>query len=129
MEQNFYGLPLNSHGDLINFSSSGKIGMNQPETSCTLRSSLSGLPVNNVIHQSSQECLSIGKRHVVQKTLQDSVNPFPHYSGRLGVRELHGRERGDIYQHNSGWCSNHYVQPLDSELNLMRNMHQPVTDL
>ncbi|KAL3006835.1 hypothetical protein AAZX31_08G300000 [Glycine max] len=121
MEQNFYGLPLNSHGDLINFSSSGKIGMNQPETSCTLRSSLSGLPVNNVIHQSSQECLSIGKRHVVQKTLQDSVNPFPHYSGRLGVRELHGRERGDIYQHNSGWCSNHYVQPLDSELNLMRN--------
>ncbi|TKY46807.1 hypothetical protein E2542_SST28856 [Spatholobus suberectus] len=121
IEQNFYGLPLNSHGELINLGSSGKVGMNQPETSCTLRGSLSGLPVNNVFHQNSQEYLSIGKRNVVQKTLQDRINPFPHYPGRLGVRELSGRERADIYQHNSDWCSNHHVQPLESELNLMRN--------
>ncbi|KAG4924022.1 hypothetical protein JHK87_049562 [Glycine soja] len=121
MGQNFYGLPLNSHGELINFSSSGKVEMNKIETSCTLRGSLSDLAVNNVFHQNSQEYLSIGKRHVVQKTFQDRVNLFPHYSGSLGVRELHGRERADIYQHNSGWCSNHHVEPFDSELNLMRN--------
>ncbi|XP_061374290.1 uncharacterized protein LOC133316548 [Gastrolobium bilobum] len=123
MEQNFFGLPLNSHGELINFSSSGQVGMNQPETSCILRDSLSGLPVNNTLHQSSQaqEYLSSGERHVVEKTLQYRVNPFPHYPARLGVTELHGRERADIYQHNSDRCSNHYVQQPDSELNLMRN--------
>lgn len=113
-EQNFYGLPLNSHGELINFGSSGKVGMNQPETLCTLRGSLSGLPVNNFF--------SIGKRHAAKTTLQDQVNhPFLRYPGRLGVRELHGREIADIYQHNSDWCSNHSVQQLDAELNLMRN--------
>ncbi|RDX99684.1 hypothetical protein CR513_17234, partial [Mucuna pruriens] len=121
MEQNFYGLPLNSHGELINFCSSGKVGMNQTETSCTLRSSLSGLPMNSVLHQNRQEHLSIGKRHVVQKTLEDRVNPFPHYPGMLGVRGLYGRERADIYQHSSDWCSNRYVQPLDSKFNLMKN--------
>ncbi|KAL2322566.1 hypothetical protein Fmac_026945 [Flemingia macrophylla] len=70
-----------------------------------------------------EECLSIGKRHVVQKTLQDQVIPFPQYPGGLSIRYLHGhgRERADIYQHNSNWCSNHSVQPLDSELNLKRN--------
>nr|KYP47655.1 hypothetical protein KK1_030685 [Cajanus cajan] len=123
MEQNIYGLPLNSHGELINLGSSGKVGMNQPETSCTSRGSLNVMPVNNVLRQNSQECSSIGKRHVVQKTLRDQVIPISHYPGGLSVRDLHGhgRERADIYQHNSDWGSNHYVQPLDSELNLMRN--------
>ncbi|KAJ1441402.1 hypothetical protein SESBI_01548 [Sesbania bispinosa] len=121
MEHNFFGLPLNSHGELINFSSNGKVGMNQPVTSCTSRSSVSGLPVNNVLHQSSQEFFSFSERHVVQKTLQDQVYPCAHYPARLGVTELHGKERADIYQHNSDRCSNNYVQPLDSELNLMRN--------
>ncbi|KAK7305030.1 hypothetical protein VNO77_42929 [Canavalia gladiata] len=119
MEQNFFGLPLNSHGELINFNSSGKVGKNQPETSCTLRGSLSGLPVNNV-QQNSQDYSSIGRRHVL-KTLQDRVNLFQHFPGRLGVRELHGRERADIYPHNFDRCSNHYVQPHDLEFNLMRN--------
>ncbi|KAK7387042.1 hypothetical protein VNO78_27515 [Psophocarpus tetragonolobus] len=121
MEQNFYGLPLNSHGELINCCLNGKVGMNKLDTACTLRCSLSGFPVNNLLHQNSQEHLSIDKRHVVPKTLQCQVNSCSHYSGMLGVRELHGREREDIYQHNSDWWSNHYVKPLDSELNLMRN--------
>ncbi|KAK8468461.1 hypothetical protein PHAVU_006G035100 [Phaseolus vulgaris] len=121
MEQNSYGLPLNSHGELINFGSSGKVGTIQPETSCTFRGSLR-TPVNNVFHQNSQDYLRIGKRHVVQKIPQDRGNSFPHYSGSwLGVRELHGRRKADIYPHNSDWCSNVHDQPLDSELNLMRN--------
>lgn len=122
MEQNFFGLPLNSHGELINVSSSGKVGMNQPETSCALRGSFSGLPVNNTLHQNSQEYLSIGERRAVQMTIQDRVTPLPHFpASRLGVTDLHRRERADIYQHNSDRCSNHYVQPLDSDLNLLRN--------
>ncbi|KAK7316717.1 hypothetical protein RJT34_00386 [Clitoria ternatea] len=120
-EQNFFGLPLNSHGELINFSSSGNVGMNQPNVSSTLRGSLSGLSVNNVLHQNSQENLSVGKRHVFQKTLQDRVNPLPYYTGRFGVTELQGKERTDIYQQNSDRCSNHYVQLFDSELNRMRD--------
>ncbi|CAJ1964425.1 unnamed protein product [Sphenostylis stenocarpa] len=121
MEQNFYGLPLNSHGELINFSSSEKVGMNQPETSCTLTGSLRA-PVNSIFHQNSQDYLSIGNSHVVQKTPQDRGNSFPRYSGSwLGVVELHGREKADIYPHNSDWCSNHQAQAVDSKLNLLRN--------
>ncbi|KAG2394446.1 uncharacterized protein HKW66_Vig0181760 [Vigna angularis] len=121
MEQNSYGLPLNSHGELINFGSGGKVGMIQPETSCTFRGSLIA-PLDNVFHENSQDYLRIGKRHVVQKTPQDRGNPFPHYSGSwLGVRELHSRKNEDIYPHNSDCCSNLHVQPLDSEVNLLRN--------
>ncbi|QCD78428.1 hypothetical protein DEO72_LG1g2061 [Vigna unguiculata] len=122
MEQNSYGLPLNSHGELINFGSGGKVGMIQPETSCTFRGSLME-HVNNVFHENSQDYIRIGKRHVVQKTPQDRGNPFPHYSGSwLGVRESHSRKKEDIYPHNSDCCSNlHVQQPLDSEVNLLRN--------
>ena len=41
LDPNFFGLPLNSHGELINFSSSGNLGMNQSDTSSTLRGSFS----------------------------------------------------------------------------------------
>lgn len=116
MDPNFFGLPLNSHGELINFSSSGKVGMNQPETSSPLRGSLSGLPVNNILHQSTQKNLSINERHVVQKTLpKDGLNSSPHYPARLAVTELCS-VREDIHRPNSDMCSSQYVQPLNSEL-------------
>ncbi|KAJ1407955.1 hypothetical protein SESBI_23988 [Sesbania bispinosa] len=76
---------------------------------------------NNCMEHDFLVCHSILMRHVVQKTLQHQVYPFAHYPARLGVTELHGKERADIYQHNSDRCSNNYVQPQDSELNLMRN--------
>ncbi|TKY57242.1 hypothetical protein E2542_SST21688 [Spatholobus suberectus] len=121
LDSNFFGLPLNSHGELINFSSSGNLGMNQSETSSTLRGSLSGLPINNILHPSNQENLSINENHV-QKTFQkDGLNPFPHHPTRLAVTELQCREREDIHGPNSDMCSSHYVPPLKAELNLKKN--------
>ena len=68
--------------------------MNQSDTSSTLRSSLSGLPINNILHQSNQENLSINENHVIQKTFpKDGLNPFPHHLTRLSLTELQPRER------------------------------------
>ncbi|KAE9596348.1 hypothetical protein Lalb_Chr17g0348341 [Lupinus albus] len=124
LNPNFVGLPLNSQGELINFSSSGKFGMNQPETLSTSRGSSSGLPVNNVLHRRSQENLSINERHAVQKTFpQNGGNQLSHYPARLVVTALQCKEREDINRPNSDLCSSSYVHPLDSQLNLMRNIH------
>ncbi|KAE9614815.1 putative Zinc finger, Rad18-type [Lupinus albus] len=124
LDPNFFGLPLNSQGELINFSSSGKLGMNQPETSSTSLGSSSGLPVNDIFHLRSLENLSIKERDVVQKTFpKESGNQFPHYPARLAVTALQSKEREDIHLPNSDMCSIHYVHPLNSELNLMRNTH------
>ncbi|RDX95468.1 hypothetical protein CR513_22007, partial [Mucuna pruriens] len=121
LDPNFFGLPLNSHGELINFSSSGNLGMNQSETSSTLRGSLGGLPIN-ILHQSNQENLSINENHAVQKTFpKDGLNSFPHHQTRLAVTELQCRETEDIHRPNSNMCSGHYVAPLNSELNLKKN--------
>nr|XP_004491380.1 uncharacterized protein LOC101497686 [Cicer arietinum] len=120
LDPNIFGLPLNSHGELINFSSSGNVGMNQLEPSSPLGGSLSGLPINNILCQSSQENLSNNEVHVVQKTLpKDGLNSFPHYSPRLAVAELCS-QREDIHRPNSEMCSSHHVQPLNSEF-LKRN--------
>ncbi|CAL0307423.1 unnamed protein product [Lupinus luteus] len=124
LDPNFFGLPLNSQGELINFSSNGKLGMNQPETPSTSRGSSSGLAVNDIYHRRSLENLSIKERHVVQKTFpKDGGNQFPHYPARLAVTALQSKEREDIHLPNSDMCSSRYVHPLNSELNLMRNTH------
>ncbi|KAK2387359.1 hypothetical protein QL285_061153 [Trifolium repens] len=68
----FNGLSLDSNGNLIKFSSIGKAEMNQLEKSSKLRSSFSGLPVNNSLHHSRQQSLSIGERSFAPNTLQDS---------------------------------------------------------
>lgn len=121
---NFFGLPLNSQGELINFNSSGKVGMNQPETPSTLRGSLSGLPVNNILYQNCQENLSINERHVAQKSFpKDGRFPLPHYPARLAVTALQCKEREDIHRSSSDVCSSHHVRQLNSELNLMRNTY------
>ncbi|KAF7833538.1 uncharacterized protein G2W53_015871 [Senna tora] len=102
MNKNFFGLPLNSQGELINFSSSGKGGMNQFETSSMSRSSSSALPVNNTAY------------------LNGCANQLPHYPARLGVTELQGSERADTLRPNTNRSFNHYLRPIDSELNLMK---------
>ncbi|KAI5433106.1 uncharacterized protein LOC127117737 [Lathyrus oleraceus] len=115
LDPNFFGLPLNSHGELINFSSSGNLVTNQLETSSPLGGSLSDLSSNNVLCRSSQENLSINERHVVQKTSQkDGLSSVPHYPPRLAVTELCSH-REDIQPPNSEMFSSHHVQPLHSE--------------
>ncbi|KAK7276785.1 hypothetical protein RIF29_17931 [Crotalaria pallida] len=124
LDPNFFGLPLNSQGELINFSSSGKVGVNQPETPCTSRGSSSGLPANNILLRRSQENLSMNRRDVVQKTIpQDGIIPLPHYPARLAVTALQYKEREDIHRPNSDMCSTNHVRPLHSELNLMRSAY------
>ncbi|XP_054818605.1 uncharacterized protein LOC129318088 [Prosopis cineraria] len=121
LDESIFGLPLNSHGELINFSSSGKVGMNQPQTFSTSRVSCSGLPVNNIV---SREHLSINERGFVEETLiKDCEEPSPHYPARLGVTELQSIEAADIRWPNSdsSSISNHFSYSLHSELNLMRN--------
>ncbi|XP_058742985.1 uncharacterized protein LOC131615839 [Vicia villosa] len=115
MDPNFFGLPLNSQGELINFSSSGNVVTNQLETSSPLGGSLSDLSSNNVLCQSSQENLSINERHVVQKTSQnDGLSSLPHYPPISAVTEIHSH-REDIHPPNSEMFSSHHVQPLNSE--------------
>jgi hypothetical protein len=115
MDPNFFGLPLNSHGELINFNSSGNVGTNQLETSSPLGGSASGLPSNNILCQSSQENLPINERQFVQKTLQkDGLSSLPHYPPKLDVTELTSH-REDIHPPNSEMCSSHLVQPLHPE--------------
>ncbi|KAJ1378996.1 hypothetical protein SESBI_47266 [Sesbania bispinosa] len=120
LDPNYFGLPLNSQGELISFSSSGKVGMNQPETSSTLQGSL---PINNILRQSSQENLSPNGKPVVQKAFQkDGLNPFPHHSAGLAVTELQCSEREDIHRPNSDMCPSHYyVQPLNSEFRVQNH--------
>ncbi|XP_027938526.1 uncharacterized protein LOC114193032 [Vigna unguiculata] len=119
LDPSFFGLPLNSHGELINFSSSGNLGVNQPETSTTVRGSLSGLPISNILHQSNLENLSANENHVQKTFTRDGLNPFPHHSTRLSVTELQSREREDIHQPNSDTC---YLPPLNSKPNLEKNV-------
>ncbi|KAL1307593.1 uncharacterized protein LOC107608884 isoform X2 [Arachis ipaensis] len=121
LDPSFFGLPLNSHGELVNFSSSGTVGTNQPETSSTLRGSLSGLPVNSTLHQDNQENLRINERQVVQKiSPTDGLNSFPHYPARLAVTELPCDR--DVNPTDSDMCSSSFVQPPNSEVNVMRNL-------
>ncbi|KAI9115579.1 hypothetical protein K1719_013248 [Acacia pycnantha] len=125
LDESIFGLPLNSHGELINFSSSGKVGANQPQTFSSPRVSSSGLPVNNIVSRCGQEeYLSINERGFVQETLvKDCEEPFPHYPARLGVTELQNIEGADIHRPNSdsSSTSDHFSYSFHSELNLMRN--------
>ncbi|MED6140008.1 hypothetical protein PIB30_089084 [Stylosanthes scabra] len=121
LDPSFYGLPLNSHGELINFSSGGTIGTNQLETSSTLQGSLSGLPGNDTVHQDTQENLRINERQVVQKiSPKDGLNSFPHYPARLAATEL-ACDR-DVNPTDSEMCSSSFVQPPNSEVNITRNL-------
>ncbi|KAI9114545.1 hypothetical protein K1719_014243 [Acacia pycnantha] len=121
MDENLFGLPLNSQGELINFSSCTKAGMKQSETSSMLKSSSSRLLFDNIAYRSSHENLSINESHSVQKTSQDSVNKFPLYPARLGLTELQSSGRAGIHQFNTYGGFNQFVYPLDSELKPMRH--------
>ncbi|KOM46484.1 hypothetical protein LR48_Vigan07g018800 [Vigna angularis] len=118
LDPSFFGLPLNSHGELINFSSSVNLGMNQPETSTAVRGSLSGLPISNILHQGNLENLCANENHVQKTFTRDGLNPFPHHPTRLFVTELQSREREDIHQPNSDTS---YLPPLNSKPNLEKN--------
>lgn len=131
MDEGFFGLPLNSQGELIQFSSSGRGGLDQLRLPSTITGSSSCLPVHNlVLPQSSGDYFSVKKRHFVEREHpKDSLNLFPsqnyvteipkgHLPARLGVTELEGAGRSDVRWLNSERGNNHSVHLLDSNLNL-----------
>nr|POE52445.1 hypothetical protein CFP56_52716 [Quercus suber] len=131
MDEGFFGLPLNSQGELIQFSSSGRGGLDQLRLPSTITGSSSCLPVHNlVLPQSSGDYFSVKKRHFVEREHpKDSLNLFPsqnyvteipkgHLPARLGVTELEGAGRSDVRWLNSERGNNHSAHLLDSNLNL-----------
>lgn len=131
MDDGFFGLPLNSQGELIQFSSSGKGGFDQHWLPSTITGSSSSLPVHNlVLPQSTGDYSSVKKRHFIEREHPtDPLNLFPvqnyvtenpkvHLPARLGVTELEGTGRSDVQWLNSERGSNHSARLLDSELSL-----------
>ncbi|KAJ7963883.1 Inter-alpha-trypsin inhibitor heavy chain like [Quillaja saponaria] len=119
-DENFFGLPLNSHGELIRFSSSGKGTVNQLQESSVALVSSSRLPVNNLASPSNQDYYATRARHLVEKSLpEDQISPSLYYPARLGVRELQSSE--NVHWPNSERGCDHYVCPPDSVSDLIDN--------
>lgn len=131
IDDRFFGLPLNSQGELIQFSSSGRGGFDQRWLPSTITGSLSSLPAHNlVLPQSTADGLNLNKPHFIEREypkdpldlfpLQNYVtdNPKVHLPARLGVTELEGTGRSDVRWLNSQGGNYHSVRLLDSELSL-----------
>ncbi|KAM5579988.1 hypothetical protein ABKV19_009631 [Rosa sericea] len=115
LDDKFYGLPLNSHGELIQFSSRGGSGFDQLGKLNTVAGSSSSLPVYN--------------QHFVEREVpRDQLNLFPtqnyvrencnsHFPDRLGVTYFGSAQRLDVHQLDFGSRSSHSFHPLHSELN------------
>ncbi|CAB4273886.1 unnamed protein product [Prunus armeniaca] len=147
LDEDFIGLPLNSHGELIQLSPTGRSGFNQlrkldtiagtssslPVQNFTQLMSTSSLPAHNFTHRTSMEdSLTAYKKHFVEKELpNDQLNLFPmqnyvkenfnsHFPDRLGVTYLDSTQRAGIHQLDfESSRSSYSFHPLDSGLNLM----------
>ncbi|XP_044503677.1 uncharacterized protein LOC123224171 isoform X2 [Mangifera indica] len=131
MSEEFFGLPLNSQGELIQASSNGKGCYNQLNKSNLEAGSSSGFPVlNHELQRNMGDCSSSLKerRYVERFFPKDQLNLFPgenyvkenpnlHLPARLGVAESPVTTE-DVHRINSRTGSSHYVPLLDSEQNL-----------
>ncbi|GAV65154.1 hypothetical protein CFOL_v3_08669 [Cephalotus follicularis] len=121
-DEGFYGLPLNSQGELIQERPSGKGRFNQPEKSGFVTSSFSILPVLKFAPpRSVKEKLFVDR--VLPKDQLDlfpvgKENPNVHLPARLGVTESLCTQKTDLHWQISERRGNHYVCPLDSDMNL-----------
>lgn len=131
MDEGFLGLPLNSQGELIQLSSSGKGGLDQLREPSMITGSSSSLPAYNLfLPQSNEDYLGLKKRHFVDTELpKDQLNLFPvqnfvkespkvHVPARFGVTESEGTGTADVQWLNAERGINHSVRLLDSDLNL-----------
>lgn len=116
LDDKILGLPLNSHGELIQFSSRGGNGFDQLGKLNTIAGSSSSLPAYN--------------QHFVERELpSDQLNLFPmqnyvqenrslHLPDRLGVTYLGSNQRPDVHQLEFESRSSHSFHPLHSDLNV-----------
>ncbi|XP_059663316.1 uncharacterized protein LOC132308994 [Cornus florida] len=126
MKEDFFGLPLNSQGELVQLNSNGKDGYGQLMRTSTVTGSSRNLAEdNNVLPNHTGKRLSVGRA-----PLKDQLKLFPiqscveensnlPVSSRPGITELQGTGRTDVHWFNSVRADNHYVFPLESDLDLM----------
>ncbi|KAF3444954.1 hypothetical protein FNV43_RR14647 [Rhamnella rubrinervis] len=132
MDENFFGLPLNSQGELIQSSSRGKGAANQLRETNSVTWSSSSLPACNLTQpRSTGDYLSVNNKHFVVRELpNDHLNLFPvqnyvkekpslHIPARLGVTYLESTGRADMNHLDFVRGSNRTFQPFDPDLNLM----------
>nr|XP_048327367.1 uncharacterized protein LOC107405635 [Ziziphus jujuba var. spinosa] len=139
MDQDFFGLPLNSQGELIQSSSRGKGAVNQLRETNTVAGSPSSFPACGISqHRSTRDYLSLNNKHFVVRELpimvrelpNDHLNLFPvqnyvhenptlHIPARLGVTYLESTGRADNHQLDYERGSDRTFQPVGSDLNLM----------
>ncbi|XVE83597.1 hypothetical protein DITRI_Ditri16bG0099600 [Diplodiscus trichospermus] len=127
-DEEFFGLPLNSQGELVQEKSSGKVGFN--ELMKLSPASGSSNSINNLVSPRGMDDHSIRKgKYFIESALpNEQLSLFPaqnhmkenatvHSPAGLGARELQGHRKED------GYCSdricNRSVCLMDSDLNLM----------
>lgn len=106
IDEEFYGLPLNSHGELMQMSSSGKVGFEWLKKS-TLISSTRSYPHNSVPPRSLGDSV-IEKRPTEQAVARVPLNLLHtqkihdvQIPARFGVNELPNTGRPDVHFSNS----------------------------
>ncbi|KAL5794658.1 hypothetical protein ACOSP7_003252 [Xanthoceras sorbifolium] len=136
MNEGFFGLPLNSQGELIQASSSGKGSFNQIKRSILETGSSCSLPGQNLgLQRSMGNCSSMKECHFVGRLLpEDQINLFPgnNYEKenhnlclppRLGVAEMPAPAREDVQWLGSGSGSKHSL-PMNISFNEFRQFDQ-----
>ncbi|XWS44482.1 hypothetical protein CRYUN_Cryun15aG0048800 [Craigia yunnanensis] len=129
-KQNFFGLPLNSQGELVQAKSSGKGGFNQLKKSSPVSGSSNS--INSLVMPRSMDYHSIMKgKHFIESELPNNqLSLFPaqnhmkenatvHSPARLGAMKLQGHRKEDGYCLNSDRRCNGSIYLMDSDLNSM----------
>ncbi|TQD71591.1 hypothetical protein C1H46_042861 [Malus baccata] len=134
-DEDFVGLPLNSHGELIQlrklnatpWSSNGL-----PTQNFTHLTSISSLPTQNFTHVTNTgDCSTACNKHFLERELpSDRLNFFPmqncvkqnprsHIRDLFGATYLQSTQRADIHQFDFESGSSHSFRPIVSDRNLM----------
>uniref|UniRef100_A0A5B7ALN7 UBZ4-type domain-containing protein n=2 Tax=Davidia involucrata TaxID=16924 RepID=A0A5B7ALN7_DAVIN len=126
----FFGLPLNSQGELIHWNSSGKGEFSQLMRESTITGSSRSLTeYNNVLPNSTGVYCNDWRAPP-----KDQLTLFPVHScveenhnlpvsSRLGITELQCSGRTDVQRLDSVRGNTHSVHPLESDLDLMNISH------
>lgn len=136
MEDDFFGLPLNSHGELIQLNSSGKDGLNLLRNPGNTSGSSCSLPVHHhVLPKNTGDGLSVKEKHFFDSLLfKDQLQLFPTqkyieenpdgcFPPRLGIT---GSQvgRADFHWLGSSRGNKQYLHQFDSDNNLMKGTCQ-----
>ncbi|XP_022750752.1 uncharacterized protein LOC111299674 isoform X2 [Durio zibethinus] len=129
-DEGYFGLPLNSQGELVQAKSSGNGGFNQLKKLSPVSGSSNS--INNLVLPRSMDDHSIMKgMHFTERALPNNqlslfparnhlkVNATVHSPVRLGATELQGHRKEDGFRLNSNKRCNHSICLMNSDLNLM----------